>query len=113
MKAINYISLAALLVSGACTSSLYTGVEYDDLYFLPSDRAVTAVRSPEKQVVEGNLKTAEYYDNIYAADTLMSDEYSEALNSQNALNGDYKQGYYDGFYDSQSYTGRLRRFYGN
>jgi hypothetical protein len=37
MKALNYISILALLALMSCTSSLYTGVEYDDLYYLPSE----------------------------------------------------------------------------
>ena len=38
MKALIYISLLALLTLGSCTSSLYTGGEYDDLYYTSSDK---------------------------------------------------------------------------
>jgi hypothetical protein len=112
MKALNYISVLALLVLGSCTSSLYTGVEYDDLYFLPSDQPVARVNSPaKKQITESNLQAKDYYDNIYAADTLVSDEYSKAVENNDAV---YDQNnYYDYNYDNYSYTGRLRRFYGN
>jgi len=86
MKVSNYISVLALLVLGSCSSSLYTGVEYDDLYYLPSDRPVTVVRTPvNKQIAEGTLKSEEYYDNIYAADTLVSDEYSDAVDYDDVL----------------------------
>jgi len=46
MKSLNYIALAALLALGSCSSSLYTGMEYDDLYFLSSDRTVARAQKP-------------------------------------------------------------------
>ncbi|OFY60115.1 MAG: hypothetical protein A2V50_07230 [Bacteroidetes bacterium RBG_19FT_COMBO_42_10] len=116
MKAVNYISILILLVLGSCSSGLYTGFEYDDLYYMPSDRPVTRIQSPvSRQIAEGDLKADEYYDNIFAADTLVSDEYSNAVDYDNAAVLDGKSGgtvnnYY---YDDYSYSGRLRRFYGN
>jgi len=114
MKAVKYISLLAILVLGSCSSGLYTGFEYDDLYYLPSDKQVAVVQpSVSRQMTEGDLKAQEYYDNIYAADTLVSDEYSEAVENLNAL-PEASQGTINNYYfDNNSYTGRLRRFYGN
>ena len=40
MKKLSYISITVLLALGACTSSLYTGTEYDDVYFQSSDQPV-------------------------------------------------------------------------
>jgi len=44
MKAVNYISILLLLVLGSCSSGLYSGFEYDDLYYLPSDKPVVDYR---------------------------------------------------------------------
>jgi len=108
MKAINYITILALLVLMSCSSSLYTGVEYDDLYFQPTDQTVARVRtSSGRQVTEDNLRSKDYYNSIYAADTLVSDEYNDATDY-----GIYEQNNYN-FYDNYSYSGRLRNFYGN
>jgi hypothetical protein len=114
MKAVNYISILILLVLGSCSSGLYKGMEYDDLYYLPSDKQVTSVQTPvSKPVAEGNLQAAEYYDNIYAADTLVSDEYSNAVEYNNAQSGNNGGSVNNYYFDDYSYTGRLRRFYGN
>jgi len=114
MKVSNYITILALLVLGSCTSSLYTGVEYDDLYYLPSDQPVATVRTPvKKQITEGTLKSEEYYDNIYAADTLVSDEYSDAVDYDDAIISNAKDVDIYNYYDNYSYAGRLNRFYGN
>lgn len=76
MKAISYISVLALLVSASCSSVMYTGAEYDDLYYLPSDRAAVVTRTmPASAITENITASPQYYDNIYAADTLVSDEY--------------------------------------
>jgi hypothetical protein len=116
MKAIKYISVLTLLILGSCTSSLYTGVESDDLYYLPSDipAAATVARTPsKKQIAENTLKSEEYYDNIYAADTLVSDEYSDAVDYDNVLANEGQGGNIYNYYDNYSYAGRLNRFYGN
>ena len=106
MKAINYISVLALLALASCTSRVYTGLEYDDLYYRPSDQPVARANSPAvNQPAERNLQSKDYYDNIYAADTLVSDEYSDAANKNAASN----QNIYN--YNFDSYSGRLRSFY--
>ena len=114
MKAVNYISVLLLLVLGSCSSGLYTGFEYDDLYYLPSDKPVTKVQpGVNRQIAESDLKAEEYYDNIYATDTLVSDEYSDAVGYDNAVLDESKGGTAYDYYDNYSYSGRLRRFYGN
>ena len=109
MKASNYILGLALLTLASCSSGLYVGTEYDDLYYVSSDQPVTKARiSDRNQISEGNLRSESYYDNIYAADTLVSDEYSDAVDYADAGSYDNRYDYYDG-----SYAGRLNRFYGN
>ena len=104
MKAINYISVLALLATMSCTSGLYKGVEYDDLYFQSSDRQAVAARTPaSRRIVESDLKSADYYDNIYAADTLMSEEYYDAVDYDDAVQS--KGGgttIYNNYYDNYS-----------
>lgn len=112
MKAVKYISIMILFVLGSCSTGVYSGLEYDDLYYLPSDRqAVKVAQTASNQVVEGDLRDNDYYDNIYSADTLVSDEYSEAVSSNELIPDDTYRDY--GYYDDYSYTGRLRRFHGN
>lgn len=41
MKASNYILGLALLTLASCSSGLYVGTEYDDLYYVSSDQPVT------------------------------------------------------------------------
>jgi hypothetical protein len=109
MKATNYIFGLALLTLASCSSGLYVGTEYDDLYYVSSDQPVTQARTSERnQISEGNLQSGSYYDNIYAADTLVSEEYSDAVDYADAGSYDNRYDYYDG-----SYSGRLNRFYGN
>jgi hypothetical protein len=107
MKALYYIFGVALLTLASCSSGLYVGTEYDDLYYQNSDKPVTRVNTQvSRQVTEGDLKSGAYYDNMYAADTLVSKEYSDAVDYNDAgLNNNY--------YDNYSYAGRLNRFYGN
>ena len=111
MKALYYIFGIALLTVASCSSGLYVGTEYDDLYYLSSDQPVTQVRTTaSRPVSESNLKSGAYYDNIYANDTLVSQEYSDAADSDEALGyNNYNYNYYDNY----SYAGRLNRFYGN
>jgi hypothetical protein len=114
MKAYYQIFILALLTLGSCTSRLYTGGEYDDLYYSSSDEPVArSNRAGNDRIAEGTLKSNDYYDNIYAADTLVSDEYNSAVDYNNAYvdNGTY-DGQYD-YYNDLSYAGRLRRFHGN
>lgn len=108
MKALYYIFGLALLTLVSCTSKLYVGTEYDDLYYVSSDQPVYAVET-RGQIVESNLQSGEYYDNIYANDTLIADEYRNAsdYNNPDAYSREYD------YYDNYSYSGRLRNFYGN
>ena len=109
MKALYYIFGLALLTLVSCTSKLYVGTEYDDLYYVSSDQPVYAVEASRGQIVESNLQSGEYYDNIYANDTLVADEYRNAADIDNP--GAYSREY--DYYDNYSYSGRLRNFYGN
>ena len=111
MKALYYIFGLALLTLASCSSGLYVGTEYDDLYYQDTDQPVTVVRTRVSQpVAEGNLQSGAYYDNIYASDTLVSKEYTDAVDYNDA--GGYSDNYYN-YYDNYSYAGRLNRFYGN
>jgi hypothetical protein len=108
MKAVNYISLLGILVLSSCASRVYTGLEYDDLYYRPTDQPVAVVKSqPVHQVPESSLQAKDYYDNVYAADTLVSDEYYAAAKKDSTANININ------YYNFDSYTGRLRNFYGN
>ncbi len=118
MKALYYISIVVLIGLSSCNSALYTGAEYDDLYYLPSDRPISESRvSVNSPIQERTLKAENYYDNIYAADTLVSDQYSDAVDYDDAIpskniNNNYYYGSND-YFDNYSYSGRIRRFYGN
>ncbi|MEI6050140.1 MAG: hypothetical protein WCS03_14650, partial [Bacteroidota bacterium] len=114
MKTLSHIFILLLLTLGSCTSSLYTGAEYDDLYFSASDKPIVKAKpSVNERIAEGTLKSDNYYDNIYAADTLVSEQYSDAVDYDNAIvdNNNY-DGQYN-YYNDYSYSGRLRRFHGN
>ncbi|NMC37501.1 MAG: hypothetical protein GYA41_04170, partial [Bacteroidales bacterium] len=108
MKAFHSIFGFVLLILASCSSGLYVGTEYDDLYYQNTDKPVVRVQSADnQQVVEGDLRADNYYDNIYAADTLVSGEFSDAVDYDDAvINDNY-------YYDDYSYSGRLRRFHGN
>lgn len=116
MKALSQIPVIALLILSSCTSRLYTGGEYDDLYYLPSDRPIGIVsRQPlNEQITENTLKAGDYYDNIYTGDTLVSAKNPDAsdYNDQVIINNNNYGGGYN-YYDNFSYAGRLRNFYGN
>jgi hypothetical protein len=114
MKALYYLTAITLLTLGSCSSGLYVAREYDDLYFVASDQPVATTILADRRPQVGTLKSEEYYDNIYAADTLVSSDYTDAL-SYNDANINYYSGsgggiydYYDGYYSS-----RINRFYGN
>ena len=115
MKTASQIFIIALLTLVSCTSRLYTGAEYDDLYYLPSDKPVARDNSSvNEQIAAGNTQSKNYYDNIYAADTLVSDQYSDAVDYDNQANNNdvnSNQGY--DYYDAYPYSSRLRMFYGN
>ena len=115
MKTLTQIFILALFILSSCTSALYTGAEYDDLYYLPSDKPAVKDKAPlNEQIAQGNLKGNDYYDNVYAADTLVSDQYSDAVDYNAMVNNNYNsnnQGYE--YFNDPSYSGRLRMFYGN
>lgn len=114
MKALHYISFLMVLILGACSSRLYVGSEYDDLYYVPSDNPKIVREAPlNEQIAQGNLKAEPYYDNIYAADTLISDRISDAVDYDevNVYNNNNTSAFE--YMDDLSYTNRLSRFYGN
>jgi hypothetical protein len=112
MKKLYYISVLALLTMVSCTSRLYTGAEFDDLYYLPSDKPVEMVKpSINEQIADGSVIQQDYYDNIYASDTLVADDYADAVDiNSSVVNNNNNSGGYD-YYDNFSYTGRVRNFY--
>ena len=88
MKTLSQIFVLGLftLALGSCTSALYTGGEYDDLYYLPSDKPVVTNNPPvNEKITEGNVQNKNYFDNKYAADTLVSDQYSDAVDYENQV----------------------------
>lgn len=112
MKAYFYIPIIAVFsLLASCNSALYTGSgEYDDLYYSSSDESPADTRTSGNVAREGVLKSDQYFNNIYAADTLVSQEYADAVDIDNLnSSGD---GTYD-YYDDYSYASRLRRFHGN
>ncbi len=70
MKQFWYIIPAILVTASSCTSTSYTGASNDDLYYRPSEKPVTATQSTQTKSADQT-----YYDNIFAADTLIADEY--------------------------------------
>ena len=79
MKAVLYISILVMLIVSSCaTGGFYLGSEYDDLYYSPSDMPVVQ-KTASSQNYARDLEPNQYYDNIYAADTLISDEYNDAV----------------------------------
>lgn len=114
MKTLLCTSVLIILTLGSCTSTLYTGAEYDDLYYTSSDKAVVSTKAQSKDQARGaNQKPDEYYDNKYATDTLFADQYSDAVDIDNQAADNYSSGSPYEYYDDYSYTDRLRRFHGN
>ncbi|HQB52105.1 MAG TPA: hypothetical protein PLX62_04280, partial [Bacteroidales bacterium] len=75
MKRFFYIIPVILVIASACSSLRFTGAYYnDDLYYRPSENTVAVTAS----TVQGRNDGQAYYDNIYAADTLIADEYVPA-----------------------------------
>lgn len=115
MKAYYYFFGIALLALGSCSSGLYVGTEYDDLYYQNSDKPVTRAQvAANQQPAEGDLRAGNYYNNVYAPDTLVSQEYSNAVDS--TVNNDRfagNGGYFNDYYYDYPYAGRLRNFYGS
>lgn len=113
MRALANISVLFLLILGSCSSTQYSGSEYDDLYYSSSDKPASKSQpSVNDKVAEQNLSVNDYYDNMYAVDTLVSDQFNEAVryDDQIIINNNYGGGY---DYYNNSYSGRLNMFYGN
>ena len=115
MKALSIVPIVGMLILGSCSSSLYTGAEYDDLYYSGEDQQPVARtdRSANERYIDEDQNNDVYYDNIYAEDTLVSSEYSDAVDYDDQIiinNNNYGSGY--DYYNNYSYTGRLRRFHG-
>ena len=87
MKALNYILVIATAILSSCASSLYVGGEYDDLYFSPADQKAQASeqKSVPQQIAEENVKPEQYFDNAYSNDTLVADEYNNAVDFNNSM----------------------------
>jgi hypothetical protein len=118
MKALLYISFLMLFILSSCSSTLYTGAENDDLYYSAADKPVVNERAAvNNPVEEKELKANSYYDNVYAADTLVTDKYSvpsdydDQIVANNNNPGSMSGSGYD-YYDD-SYSNRINMFYGN
>jgi hypothetical protein len=68
MKRFWYIIPAILVITSACSSLRFTGTTNDDLYYRPSEAPVTVATAEDRNA-------GQYYDNIFADDTLIADEY--------------------------------------
>lgn len=113
MKAHYYITGLATILLSSCVTSKYVGGEYDDLYYTPSDQPVVAVqKNVPEQIAAGKLKPDQYYDNIYASDTLVADGYNDAVDFDNSMFYNKDNSAFE-YADDYSYSNRLRRFYGN
>ena len=86
MRALAYISVVLFLTLGSCSSTQYSGGEYDDLYYSSSDNApVKKQAAPGAEISEQNLSVDDYYDNMYAVDTLVSNQFSDAVQSDDQV----------------------------
>lgn len=112
MRALAYISAAFIFLLGSCSLTQYAGGEYDDLYYSSSDNQPVRKQNTRGEIVEQNLRADDYYDNKYAVDTLVSDQFNDAYqNSDQVIINNYSSGNGYDYYDS--YSGRLNMFYGN
>ena len=115
MKAFSYIAVPIIMILSSCSSALYTGAEYDDLYYSASDKPVVKENIPvNEQIADNQLKADSYYDNVYAADTLVTDKYSlpSDYDDQVVVNNSNMGGSGYDYYDD-SYSNRINMFYGN
>jgi hypothetical protein len=112
MKAIFNISVLAALLVSSCTTGRYNmSSEYDDLYYSKSDKpAVSQKVAPNDFVNDQNAD--KYYDNIYSGDTLVADEYNDAVDFSGSMFYNKDQSPFE-YADDYSYSNRLSRFYGN
>ena len=122
MKAIKYIPVLALFVATSCSTSMYvqSGGEFDDLYYRPSQRqVVSSAAVVSSNVGNRTLQSSEYYNNKYTADTLVSDEYYDALGydevyvDENGHTTYVNNNYYESASDNFSYANRITMFHGN
>jgi hypothetical protein len=112
MKALIYIMILTAVILSSCATGLYVGGGYDDLYYSPSDEPVRVQNTVHEQIAAGNLNSEQYYDNIYAKDTLIADEYNDAVDFDNSMFYNNDNSAFE-YMDDFSYSNRLRRFYGN
>lgn len=114
MKALFYILIpATIMVSSCATGGLYLGGEYDDLYYSPSDKPVVNVQNNiAGQNIARNIQPDQYYDNIYSSDTLIADQYNDAVDFNSSMDYNKDNSAFE-YMDDWSYSNRLRRFYGN
>lgn len=110
MRTYIYIVVIALFILSSCSSGLYVSGEYDDLYFVPSDRAVYT----DVQVNPGVYASGDELESIYGVDTLVAEDYIDAVGYDDdiAYYGDYDRSVFDYNYGS-GYSSYLNRFYGN
>ncbi|MCU0377054.1 MAG: hypothetical protein MUC78_02240, partial [Bacteroidales bacterium] len=74
MKNLAYIIPAVIIIASSCSSPSSLGVTNDDLYFRPSDEQVVIAETTVANKSSDQL----YYDNIFASDTLVADNYVPA-----------------------------------
>lgn len=110
MRTYIYIIVFALFILSSCSSSMYMSGEYDDLYFVPSDRAVYV----DKPTNSGIYASGDELESIYGVDTLMAEDYIDAVGYDDdlAYYGDYDRSVFDYNYGS-GYSSYVNRFYGN
>ena len=122
MKAFKYIPVLALFVATSCSTSMYvrSGGEFDDLYYRPSQKqVVSSAAIASGKAEDRTLQSSEYYNNKYAADTLVSDEYYSALGydevytDENGHTTYVNNNYYESAADNFSYANRITMFHGN
>lgn len=115
MKALLYIGiLTALLASSCATGRINTGGETDDLYYSSSDKpAVTNNSKPKTKDASASTQPDQYYDNIYAQDTLIADGYNDAVDFQGSNFYQDDNNAFEYMDDPFSYSHRLSMFYGN
>jgi hypothetical protein len=115
MKAIIYIALVTVLIFSSCSSNLYIGSEYDDLYYTPSvDKKVMSQSVVNDPIAGSQANSDLVYDNAYASDTLIAEQFNNAsdYNDDVILYDNNDQSAFE-YSDGLSYSGRLRNFYGN
>ena len=85
MKALAYISVVLPVVLASCATTQFSGGEYDDLYYSSSDTPPVKSYVAREQIAEQNLSVGDYYDNKYAVDTLVSDQFSDVAPAEDQI----------------------------